>query len=83
MNRARIEIKLIATVHVGEDVQEEGASPARPADLTEMVSVVRTVQMGTHVMARDAIAGHFVNAVANMLPTASQRVKDTLREKGF
>ncbi len=82
-NNIRIEIKLTAIVHLGADVNEEGPPPDRDPDAVEVIGVVRIAHLGERIQARDVAAGHFTNLVANTIPTISEKIRHTLREKGF
>lgn len=82
MKNIRVEVRLVTTVFVGEDVNEE-AAPEREADATQSVRLVRVAHLGALVPAREAAAGAFANILANAIPIQAERLRHELREKGL
>ncbi len=83
MNNIRIELKLTAIIYIGSDVNEEGPAPDRDPDAVEAIAVMRLAHPGERVQARDIASGQFLNLAANTIPTISERIRHSLREKGF
>lgn len=83
MKNLRVEIKIIAIVHVGEDVNHEGPAPDRDPDAVTSVVLARVAHVGPMVSARDGAAGHLAGIMANSAPVLGERLRHQLREKGL
>ena len=82
MKNVRIQLQIIAVVHVGDDVTE-GYPPDRACDAFLDTTLVRVAHLGPLVPARDVAPGGIVNIMANIAPVIAERLRHALREKGL
>lgn len=83
MKNLRIEVKLTAIVHAGDDIEQEGPAPTREPDAVEVFRMARVVQLGRFLSAGDAMTGHLALIMANATSPMAERLRHELRQKNL
>ncbi len=82
MKKIRVELKLTAIVHVGDDITED-CSPDRDPDAVTSCVLTRVAHLWHVVPAGDAVSYALGALMVNSAPVLGERLRHELREKGF
>lgn len=82
MKQIRVELQLVAIVHVGDDIAE-GAAPSRAPDATTSVTLARVATVGMFLPTGEAVGNHLSSLMVNSAPVIGERLRHALRERGL